>query len=132
MVARNGEAIITQLKDFFNKQAKLPQIAHELCHYVPAYLLGFNPTFSHNRVSGEHPNPSKLAILIVTLAPSFVGLLLIIYPAYVALQLWWPLNLLMWFAIAGFELSWQSQCKYDFMQAYQLLKGDWPFDDQSP
>lgn len=94
---------------------------HELCHYIPAKLYGFEPTISRTEVRYTRPHEAIWACVWISLAPSLVGLGgwligLVMLVSFIGWQM--PL-LAVW---TGIALAWQVGCLNDFYQLWQVLR----------
>ncbi len=96
---------------------------HELCHYVPALLLGCNPKIHRASVSIDTLNLTRWKLLIIDLAPSVVGL---IGYSFLLLGLNYlnppDLPKLIYLAsLITFAFAWQVSCSRDFINVVKTL-----------
>lgn len=105
----------------------LPYITvHELCHYIPARLLGMRPSLHlrHCYISLEEHHYPDTHILLVTLAPALLGLSTFLAAAMLAIVTgtWFLL-----FLDLAFHIMWWLMCLSDFSDVWHFYKkGHWP------
>jgi hypothetical protein len=100
-------------------------IVHELCHYVPARLLGMRPELHlrhcHITLGGRHYPDTHIPL--VTLAPALLGLSTFLAAAVLAIatKVWF----LLLFDLV-FHMMWWSMCLRDFDDVWYFYReGHW-------
>lgn len=101
-------------------------IVHELCHYVPARLLGMRASLHlrHCHISLEGRHYPDTHVLLVTLAPALLGLSTFLSIAVLALVTgtWFLL-----FLDLAFHIMWWLMCLSDFDDVWLFYReGRWP------
>ena len=109
-------------------------LPHELCHYIPARLMGFETRLEVDRVRiGPHIK-TDWQILLVTLAPSGMGLFLLAGAAWLGWLAYGQSEF--WAAILvglAINVIWQLACLDDFFMVWFWLRYNrWPEDSEMP
>lgn len=106
---------------FIHRVLKIPELIHEILHYIPAWYFGLNPRISPDWYSMKHKRTTNGKNMIILLMPAFVGLLL--FP----LVLNMAINKTMFSIAAGiFWIGWMVACGKDLYQAgYFILFKKW-------
>ena len=119
-------ASLASLKDRVeNLLLSIHNTAHEACHYLAARLLGYEARFRGFYVT-FYPDEIDWRVFVVLLAPAMVGLAVLAFGAWVALQERAPIVVLL---ALGFNLPWQLCCIEDYYHLWHFWRhGEFPED----